>query len=194
MSFTEASKKEPKKIKLSSNKKKPVPYKIDYTHYTGDSRDQKKYDYSQPPSDKHKRSKSQTINSIKGRKGNSTTESSVEEMTHLLHKHLQNNNMTSYHLVNEYLENPNKMSNITVTGPNGANIESKPVNRSRGKRAQNIANSGIIHKGKRVNTNNTNLLKKIAFKSFDKRRAGTNLDRREGSFDDPLSFLRSSSA
>lgn len=46
----------------------------------------------------------------------------------------------------------------------------------------------------KINAGNASLLKKIAFKSFDKRRAGTNLDRREGSFEDPLSFLRSSSA
>jgi hypothetical protein len=172
-----------------------MPYKIDYYHYTGDSRDSKKNDYSQSSQDRHKRSKSQTINSIKGRKGNSTQENSVEEVSHLLQKHFQQNNKTAYNLVNEYLENPSKLSNITVTGSSTGNLEGKPVNRSRGKRVQsNIPNTGIIHKGKRINPNNASLLKKIAFKSFDKRRAGTNLDRREGSFDDPLSFLRSSSA
>lgn len=46
----------------------------------------------------------------------------------------------------------------------------------------------------KINPASAAAIKKIAFKSFDKRRAGTNLDRREGSFDDPLSFLRSSSA
>lgn len=46
----------------------------------------------------------------------------------------------------------------------------------------------------KISTGNGSLHKKIAFKSFDKRRAGTNLERREGSFDDPLSFVRASSA
>ena len=174
VTFTENSNKDHKKIKLSSNKKKPTPYKVENYHYTGDSRDNKREDYKQGQSEKHKRSKSQTINSIKNRKGNSTQENSIEEMSHLLQKHFQNNNKTSYHLVNEYLENPNKMRNITVTGQ-------KQQNRSRGKRGHNnVANSGIVSKGKRTNPTSGNLLKKIAFKSFDKRRAGTNLDRREG--------------
>lgn len=121
VSFTEMHSKDPKKIKLNSNKKnKPMPYKVDYYHYTGDSRDAKqKCEYSQTSStqdNKHKRSKSQNINSIKSRKGNSTQENSVEEMTHLLQKHFHKNNKTSYHLVNEYLENPNKINNITVAG------------------------------------------------------------------------------
>lgn len=130
---------------------------------------------------------------MKGRKGNSNpqNETSVKEMSYLLQQHLQNNK-TSYNLVNEYLENPGKLNNITVVN-NNSNCESKSINRSRGKRLTNAGNNGLL-KGKRPNTNNANLLKKIAFKSFDKRRAGTNLERREGSLDDPLSFLRSSSA
>lgn len=77
------------------------------------------------------------------------------------------------------------------------------INRSRGKRDKivsfpsrtvpKIINS-VARSGKKMNPASAAAIKKIAFKSFDKRRAGTNLDRREGSFDDPLSFLRSSSA
>ena len=115
----------------------------------------KKYDYVEnSASEKHKRSKSQTINSFKYRKGNS------------------------------YQEN-------------------KPINRSRGKRdkivsfpSQTVSKiMSTVSKAKKMQQHpNAAMLKKIAFKSFDKRRAGSNLDRREGSFDDPLSFLRSSSA
>mmetsp|Transcript_30260 Transcript_30260/g.26824 ORF Transcript_30260/g.26824 Transcript_30260/m.26824 type:complete len:190 (-) Transcript_30260:192-761(-) len=174
---------------MGSNKK--MPFKADSYHYTGDSRD-KKNDYKQNSVEKHKRSKSQTINSVKGRKGNSnpTNEASIQEMSYLLQQHLQNNK-TSYNLVNEYLENPGKSSNIMVLS-NNSNKGTKNINRSRGKRMHNAGNNGLM-KAKRHN-NNTNLLKKIAFKSFDKRRAGTNLERREGSLEDPLSFLRSSSA
>ncbi len=192
ISFSEVSNKNSKKIKISSNKKKPLPYKIEYSHYTGDNRE-KKGGYRHSSGEKHKRSKSQTISSVKGRKGNSHSinDTSSEEMSYMLQQHLQNNK-TSYNLVNEYLENPGKASNITVVN-NNSHSESKSVNRSRGKRMQNVGNNGLI-KPKRTHNNNTNILKKIAFKSFDKRRAGTNLERREGSFDDPLSFLRSSSA
>lgn len=192
MSFSEVSKKEPKKIKLSSNKKKPMPYKLDYYHYTGDSRDSKKYDYTQDTGEKHKRSKSQTINSLKSRKGNSAQEASVEEMTYLLQKHLAKNSKTSYHLVNEYLENP-KGSQISVSSAQNLENSHSKGNRSRKRANNNVQNSGIIHHSKSKRTN-TNLLKKIAFKSFDKRRAGTGLERRDGSLDDPLGFLRSSSA
>jgi len=192
VSFSELSNKNTKKIKISSNKKKPTPYKIDYYHYTGDNRE-KKSSYKHSSGEKHKRSKSQTISSVKGRKGNSHSinDTSSEEMSYLLQQHLQNNK-TSYNLVNEYLENPGKASNITVVNKN-SHSESKSANRSRGKRLQNVGNNGLI-KAKRTQTNNANMIKKIAFKSFDKRRAGTKLERREGSLDDPLSFLRSSSA
>ena len=96
-----------------------------------------KYDYSENSGEKHKRSKSQTINSIKARKGNSTQEASTEEVAHLLlQQHFQKNSKTSYNLVNEYLENPGKLSNITVTGTTSVNTDSKPINRSRGKREQ----------------------------------------------------------
>lgn len=194
VSFTELSTKASKKIKVGSNKKKPMPYKVDYYQNNNDN-GSKKSDYKQERIDKHKRSKSQTIHSVKGRKGNSNsnTENSVKEMSHLLRQHLTKaNNKTSYHLVNEYLENPGITGSIKVTA-NNTNPDNKTMNRSRGKKVPNLANNGLL-KGKRVLANNASLLKKIAFKSFDKQRAGTNLDRREGSFDDPFSFMRSSSA
>lgn len=169
-----------------------MPYRVNYQHYTGEKR-KKKNDYKQYSGEKHKRSKSQTINSVKGRKSttNPIKDSSTEEMSYLLKQHLQNNK-TSYNLVNEYLENPGKLSNITVVN-NNSNSGSKSINRSKGKRIQNAGNNGLL-KAKRPNTNNANILKKITFKSFDKRRAGTNLERREGSLENPLSFIRSSSA
>jgi hypothetical protein len=194
VSFTEMSTKESKKIKVGSNKKKPMPYKVDYYQNTTDNGNNKN-DYNQERIDKHKRSKSQNITSIKGRKGNSSSnvDTSVEEMSHLLKQHLTTaNNKTAYHLVNEYLENPGKHNNITITS-NNQNHENKAMSRSRGKRVHNVSNNGLL-KGKRPLATNTSLLKQIAFKSFDKRRAGTNLDRREGSFEDPLFFMRSSSA
>lgn len=133
----------------------------------------KKYEYAENSGEeKHKRSKSQTINSIKYRKGNSMQENSMEDMSNFI-----KNSNSSYQ-------------------------ESKNASRSRGKRDKIVSFpsrtvtkviNGVI-RSKKINPVSVHALKKIAFKSFDKRRVGTNLDRREGSFDDPLSFLRSSSA
>lgn len=150
ISLAELSNKETDGVRVSSSKKKAIPYKIDYWNYLRESWEKKiefkknkqkqagkqKYNYSESSIDKHKRSKSQTINSIKARKGYSAQESSSEEVSHLLQQHFQNNSKTSYNLVNEYLENPGKQNNITVTGTTSVNTESKPVNRSRGKRDQ----------------------------------------------------------
>lgn len=70
----------------------------------------KKYDYVKKASDeKHKRSKSQTVNSIKYRKGNSMQENSTEDMTYLI-----KNSSSSYQ-------------------------EHKVINRSRGKRDKIVA-------------------------------------------------------
>ena len=145
-----------------------------------------KINYIEDMDEKHKRWKSQTINSVTSRKGNSVQDVSIDEISHLLHQHNQKNTNTSYNLVNEYLENPGKINPIKSTSLTSVSTESKPINRSRGKLEPNssfIINSGIV-----------SLHKKIAFKSFDKRRAGTNLERREGNIDDPLSYVRASSA
>jgi len=96
-----------------------------------------------------------------------------------------NNNKSCSNLVNEYLEKPNK-SNITVV-----KNTNKDSNRARGKRLQNTENNGLIKT--KANTNNGDLLKKIVFKSFDKRKVLTNFERREGNFEDPISVLHSSS-
>lgn len=138
ITFTEASSKDSERLKITSSKKKPIAYRIDSYNYSNDSRDKKievkskakrlskpcqlpnnKYDYAEESSDsKHKRSKSQTINSVKGRKGNSVKDGQPEEVSHLLQQHLQKNSMTSYNLVNEYLENPGKVNNISAPGSN----------------------------------------------------------------------------
>lgn len=90
-----------------------------------------------------------------------------------------------------------------IKNNNSSYQESKNESRSRGKRDKIVSFpsrtvtkviNGVTRTKKHVNPVNINGLKKIAFKSFDKRRVGTNLDRREGSLDDPLSFLKSSSA
>jgi hypothetical protein len=85
VSFTELSSKGHDKSKVSSTKKKSTPYRIDYYHYSGDGKEQKKlntnkskgrggnahnlstkkYEYPEDANETHKRSKSQTINSIK---------------------------------------------------------------------------------------------------------------------------------
>lgn len=118
----------------------------------------------------------------------------------MLAQHFQKNNKTSYNLVNEYLENPGKLSNITVTGTTSANTESKLVTRSRGKQEQNSsftskngAHGSAQPKQTKINGASIQMLKN-SFKSFDKRRAATNLDRRDGSFEDSLLFIRTSSA
>lgn len=87
--------------------------------------------------DKHKRCKSQTLNSLANRKGKSVHEQSIDEISNLLQKQNIKAQVTSYNLVNEYLENPGKISQSKATSLSSISTESKPINRSRGKLEQN---------------------------------------------------------
>lgn len=104
-SFTELSTKDLDKPHISNSKKKPTPYGLDCYNYSNDARNNKKIEFKKKPKrinqahnlsskkyeyvetageEKHKRSKSQTINSIKYRKGNSMQENSMEDMSNLI--------------------------------------------------------------------------------------------------------------
>jgi hypothetical protein len=209
ISFSEMSTKVPDRSKPGSLKKKVNPYKIEYFKNKTDLADvnitQGSYQNTSVE-EKHKRSKSQTVNSLKSKKVSKSQESSVL----IGNSHNQSmNTRTSYNLVNEYLENPQKFKEDYCVKDVAYQLDShkRSGSRSRGKREKLInypANSfvkapNIFKSKKRLGNSSNHAVKKMSFKSFDQRRALTKLDHRDTSLDDPANYLysnplRSSSA
>lgn len=140
ISFSEMSTKVPDKSKPGSMKKKVNPYKIEYFKNKTDLADvniaQGSY-HNSNVEEKHKRSKSQTVNSLKSKKTSKSQESSVL----MGNSHNQSmNTRTSYNLVNEYLENPQKFTEDYRAKDVAYQLDShkRSGSRSRGKREKLI--------------------------------------------------------
>lgn len=204
ISFSELSTKTPDKSKIGSMKKSN-PYKIEYFKHNPDRFENPKNDikinrngrinvnpnYSRANynnsevEDKHKRSKSQSMNTIKSKK---VSKSSDEQP---ISKEAYMKNM-----MNDYLENPKKV--VDIMYKNNSNLTSYSENHKR----QSSKRSGWYIKKNFVNIQGPEGKKK-SFKSFDQRRAFTRLDHRENSLENPVNDsylalnqnpLRSSSA
>lgn len=208
ISFSELSTKTPDKSKIYSSKKQN-PYKIEYVNHNPDIFENLKNEikinrkgrinvnpnYSRAKynnesiDENHKRSKSQTMNSLKSKKVSKSTELSMLGADAQKHA---NNVQNSYNMINEYLENPKKMISVVQ---NPAKQPSSGKNKSRGP-------NSMLRKKNLVGITGPNA-KKMSFKSFDQRRAFTRIDQRDSSLEDPTTDsyialyanpLRSSSA